>query len=176
MPKAKTIFTCGACGYETPRWVGRCPGCGAWNTLEESIVSVPEKTGGKIAANQRPGTGAQALPLKDIPEDTALRSSTGISELNRVLGGGIVEGGLILIGGDPGIGKSTLLLQACDHLARAGKRVMYISGEESARQIKLRARRLFPARIQCSPPAYSRRRIPGSARPIAAFHIRMRRR
>ena len=142
MPKAKTIFSCGACGYETPRWVGRCPGCGAWNTLEESIVSVPEKTGGKIAANQRPGTGAQALPLKDIPEDTALRSSTGISELDRVLGGGIVEGGLILIGGDPGIGKSTLLLQACDHLARAGKRVMYISGEESARQIKLRARRL----------------------------------
>ncbi len=143
MPKARTIFTCGACGYETPRWVGRCPGCGAWNTLEESVVAtVPEKAGGKIAANQRPGTGAKAMPLKDIPEDTALRSSTGISELDRVLGGGIVEGGLILIGGDPGIGKSTLLLQACDHLARAGKRVMYISGEESARQIKLRARRL----------------------------------
>ncbi len=143
MPKARTIFTCGACGYETPRWVGRCPGCGAWNTLEESVVAAaPEKASGKIAANQRPGTGAKAMPLKDIPEDTALRSSTGISELDRVLGGGIVEGGLILIGGDPGIGKSTLLLQACDHLARSGKRVMYISGEESARQIKLRARRL----------------------------------
>ena len=143
MPKARTIFTCGACGYETPRWVGRCPGCGAWNTLEESVVAAaPEKAGGKIAANQRPGTGAKAMPLKDIPEDTALRCSTGISELDRVLGGGIVEGGLILIGGDPGIGKSTLLLQACDHLARDGKRVMYISGEESARQIKLRARRL----------------------------------
>ena len=143
MPKARTIFTCGACGYETPRWVGRCPGCGAWNTLEESVVATaPEKAGGKIAANQRPGTGAKAMPLKDIPEDTALRCSTGISELDRVLGGGIVEGGLILIGGDPGIGKSTLLLQACDHLARDGKRVMYISGEESARQIKLRARRL----------------------------------
>ena len=136
MPKARTIFTCGACGYETPRWVGRCPGCGAWNTLEESVIAAaPEKAGGKIAANQRPGTGAKAMPLKDIPEDTALRCSTGISELDRVLGGGIVEGGLILIGGDPGIGKSTLLLQACD-------RVMYISGEESARQIKLRARRL----------------------------------
>ena len=143
MPKARTIFTCGACGYETPRWVGRCPGCGAWNTLEESVIAaVPEKASGKIAANQRPGTGAKAMPLKDIPEDTALRCSTGISELDRVLGGGIVEGGLILIGGDPGIGKSTLLLQACDHLARDGKRVMYISGEESARQIKLRARRL----------------------------------
>ncbi len=143
MPKAKTFYACTACGYETPRWVGRCPGCGAWNTLEENIASAaPEKGPGKIAANQRPGTGADAMRLKDIPEDNALRSSTGISELDRVLGGGIVEGGLILIGGDPGIGKSTLLLQVCDHLARSGKRVMYVSGEESARQIKLRASRL----------------------------------
>ena len=141
--KAKTIFSCTACGYETPRWVGRCPGCGAWNTLEESVVSAPEKaSAGKIAANQRPGTGAKALPLKDIPEDTALRCGTGISELDRVLGGGIVEGGLMLIGGDPGIGKSTLLLQAADRLAMAGQKVLYVSGEESARQIRLRARRL----------------------------------
>ena len=143
MPKAKTFYACTACGYESPRWVGRCPGCGAWNTLEENIAAAaPEKSGGKIAANQRPGTGAQAMRLQDIPEDNTLRSGTGISELDRVLGGGIVEGGLILIGGDPGIGKSTLLLQVCDHLARDGKRVMYVSGEESARQIKLRASRL----------------------------------
>ena len=143
MPKVKSCYACTACGYETPRWVGRCPSCGAWNTMEEAIAAQPEKEKtGKIAANQRPGTGQKPLPLKDIPEDTTLRSPTGISELDRVLGGGIVEGGLILIGGDPGIGKSTLLLQVCSHLAADGKRVLYVSGEESARQIKLRARRL----------------------------------
>ena len=141
MAKVKSTYACTACGYETPRWVGRCPGCGAWNTLEESLQAVPDKTV-RIAANQRPGTGAKTLALKDIPEDIALRTGTGISELDRVLGGGIVEGGLILIGGDPGIGKSTLLLQVCDHLAAGGKRVLYVSGEESARQIKLRANRL----------------------------------
>ena len=143
MPKVKSVYACTACGYETPRWVGRCPGCGAWNTLEESVAAVPEKSAApKLAANQRPGTGAAPLLLKDIPEDTALRTTTGIPELDRVLGGGVVEGGLMLIGGDPGVGKSTLLLQVCAHLAAAGKRVLYISGEESARQIKLRARRL----------------------------------
>ena len=144
MAKVKSIYACTACGYETPRWVGRCPGCGAWNTLEESISAVPEKTaaGGKIAANQRPGTGAAPLLLKDIPEDTTMRTPTGIGELDRVLGGGIVEGGLMLIGGDPGVGKSTLLLQVCANLAGMNRRVLYISGEESARQIKLRARRL----------------------------------
>jgi len=143
MAKTRTSYACSACGYESPRWVGRCPGCGAWNTLEETLLSAPGKAaGGKIAANQRPGTGARPLPLMEIPEDVTLRTGTGISELDRVLGGGIVEGGLILIGGDPGIGKSTLLLQVCDHLAQDGKRVLYVSGEESARQIKLRAARL----------------------------------
>ena len=144
MAKVKSVYACTACGYETPRWVGRCPGCGAWNTLEESIAAMPEKAAGgvKIAANQRPGTGAAPLLLKDIPEDTALRTPTGIAELDRVLGGGIVEGGLMLIGGDPGVGKSTLLLQVCANLAGMNKRVLYISGEESARQIRLRARRL----------------------------------
>ncbi len=143
MAKIKSVYACTACGYETPRWVGRCPACGAWNTLEESISAAAAPAApAKIAANQRPGTGAAPLLLKDIPEDTALRTPTGISELDRVLGGGIVEGGLMLIGGDPGIGKSTLLLQVCANLALAGKRVLYISGEESARQIKLRARRL----------------------------------
>ncbi len=145
MAKAKTCYVCSACGYESPRWSGKCLSCGAWNTLEESIASQPVKTaagGGKIASNQRPGTGAQAMLLTDIPEETALRMETGIGELDRVLGGGIVEGALMLIGGDPGIGKSTLLLQVCAHLAESGKRVLYISGEESARQIKLRANRL----------------------------------
>ena len=144
MAKARTVFTCGACGYESPKWAGRCPGCGAWNTMEESVAvpAAPERAAGKLAANQRPGTGARAMLMKDIPEDTTLRASTGISELDRVLGGGIVEGGLMLIGGDPGIGKSTLLLQVCDRLAAAGQRVLYVSGEESARQIRLRATRL----------------------------------
>ena len=142
MAKVKSVYVCTACGAETPRWVGKCPGCGAWNTLEESVTAAAEKSPVKLAANQRPGTGAVPLLLRDIPEEGTLRIPTGLSELDRVLGGGIVEGGLMLIGGDPGIGKSTLLLQVCAHLADAGKRVLYISGEESARQIRLRARRL----------------------------------
>ncbi|MBR2718411.1 MAG: DNA repair protein RadA [Clostridia bacterium] len=140
MAKEKTLFACTACGYETSRWIGRCPGCGAWNTLEETVAA-PSAAPAK-AAKQRPGTGAVAMLLKEIPEDVTLRISTGISELDRVLGGGIVEGGLMLIGGDPGIGKSTLLLQVCANLCREGKRVLYVSGEESAKQLKLRARRL----------------------------------
>ena len=142
MAKAKenrTVYLCSACGYETPKWMGKCPGCGAWNTLEEQApqVQAPVK-----AIKQRPGTGACALRLDEIGEEQAERSTTGIAELDRVLGGGVVEGSLMLVGGDPGVGKSTLLLQASEHLAAAGSRVLYISGEESARQIKMRARRL----------------------------------
>jgi len=148
MAKEKTLFACTACGYETSRWVGRCPGCGAWNTMVESapiVTGAPAK-----APKQRPGTGASAMLLREIPEDVAVRSSTGISELDRVLGGGIVEGALMLIGGDPGIGKSTLLLQVCANLCKTGKRVLYVSGEESAKQLKLRANRLgirVPGRV-----------------------------
>ena len=141
MAKEKTCYACTVCGFETPRWVGRCPGCGAWNTMEENLAAAA-KTAPAKAARQRPGTGATAMLLKDIPEDVVARTSTGVSELDRVLGGGIVEGGLMLIGGDPGVGKSTLLLQVCANLCRDGKKVLYISGEESAKQIKLRARRL----------------------------------
>lgn len=142
MAKIKSVYACTACGYESPRWAGKCPGCGAWNTLEETLAAPEEKSSGKAIAKQRPGTGAVAMPITDIPEDVTVRTSTGISELDRVLGGGIVEGGLMLIGGDPGVGKSTLLIQVCDHLAKGGKRVLYVSGEESAKQIKLRAKRL----------------------------------
>ena len=143
MAKEKTVYLCSACGYETARWMGRCPGCGAWNTLEEQAPQPAAAQAAPVKAlKQRPGTGAQALHLREIPEETALRASTGIPELDRVLGGGVVEGSLMLVGGDPGIGKSTLLLQACEHLAESGARVLYISGEESARQIKMRARRL----------------------------------
>ena len=140
MPKTKVCFACTACGYESPKWSGRCPACGAWNTMEETISS-PAPSAPK-AAKQRPGSGVAPMLLKDIPEDTTIRTSTGITELDRVLGGGIVEGGLMLLGGDPGIGKSTLLIQVCDHLCQGGRKVLYVSGEESARQIKLRASRL----------------------------------
>lgn len=142
MAKEKTLFACTACGYETAKWTGKCPGCGAWNTMEEATRFVAPAAGAKTPPKQRPGTGAAAMLLKDIPEDVTVRTTTGVSELDRVLGGGIVEGALMLIGGDPGVGKSTLLLQVCANLARAGKRVLYISGEESAKQIKLRANRL----------------------------------
>ena len=143
MPKVKSCYACTSCGYESPKWSGRCPSCGAWNTMEESITTVADKAGTAAKAlRQRPGTGSKPQLLKDIPEDQTIRTTTGISELDRVLGGGIVEGGLVLLGGDPGIGKSTLLIQVCANLCEHGAKVLYVSGEESARQIKLRAARL----------------------------------
>lgn len=143
MAKEKTVYVCSACGYETSRWMGKCPGCSAWNTMEEQAPQAAVSQATPVKANkQRGGTGAKALRLDEIPEETAARASTGIAELDRVLGGGVVEGSLMLVGGDPGIGKSTLLLQVSEHLARQGARMLYISGEESARQIKMRARRL----------------------------------
>lgn len=120
--------------------MGKCPECGAWNTMEE-IMAAPEEAAPK-AYKQRGGTGGEAMLLRNIQADDQVYTSSGSKELDRVLGGGIVEGALMLVGGDPGIGKSTLLLQVCDHLCKAGKRVLYVSGEESARQIRLRAQRL----------------------------------
>ena len=139
MPKAKTLFVCSQCGYESGRWLGKCPGCGAWNSLFEQAAPeiVPEKV-----RKRAPGSGAKAVPLAEIDEAEQPRVVTGIGELDRVLGGGIVEGSAVLAAGDPGIGKSTLLLQACGALAEKGEKVLYVTGEESARQIALRARRL----------------------------------
>ncbi len=142
MAKERTAYCCSACGYETPRWMGKCPGCSAWNTLEEQAPKASLAVPAAKPIKQRPGTGAKALRLREISEESAARKTTGIGELDRVLGGGVVEGALMLVGGDPGIGKSTLLLQASEHLAESGARVLYISGEESARQIKMRAKRL----------------------------------
>ena len=142
MAKAKSIYVCSACGYEAPRWYGKCPSCEAWNSLEETL---PEASGAQLKQKekkQRGGTGAQVLSIHDIEADEQMHQPTGVDELDRVLGGGIVEGSLTLLGGEPGVGKSTLLLQICAKLAAAGKRVLYISGEESARQIKLRAARV----------------------------------
>ncbi|MBR1684901.1 MAG: DNA repair protein RadA [Clostridia bacterium] len=142
MPKVRSCFACTACGYESPKWAGRCPSCGAWNTMEETLAAAAPDKSVQKTIKQRPGNGSAVMKLNDIPEDTTIRTSTGISELDRVLGGGIVEGGLMLLGGDPGIGKSTLLIQVCANLCKTGLKVLYVSGEESARQIKLRANRL----------------------------------
>ncbi len=140
MAKAKSIYVCSECGYETPRWLGRCPDCGNWNTLTEQAKV--EAAMGEKKLKRAPGSDAEALRIDQIPDDELLRIPSGIGELDRVLGGGIVEGSLVLVGGDPGIGKSTLLTQVCANLSNGGTEVLYVSGEESARQIKLRANRL----------------------------------
>lgn len=134
----KTVFFCQGCGYESPKWMGQCPGCREWNTFVEE-VPVP-KTSGRTAAGGRQEDVPVTLGQIDIQEDT--RQGSGLAELDRVLGGGIVQGSLVLVGGDPGIGKSTLLLQMCRYLSEKKVKVLYISGEESLKQIKLRARRI----------------------------------
>ena len=143
MAKTRSIYVCSECGYETPRWLGRCPDCGSWNTLTEQQAAPAEEAKPKL--KRAPGQGGEPTLIGDIPDDSMLRHSTGIGELDRVLGGGLVEGSLVLVGGDPGIGKSTLLTQVSANFARDGARVLYVSGEESGRQIKMRARRLGAA-------------------------------
>ncbi len=136
--KSKTVFVCSECGYETPKWAGKCPGCGEWNTMVED-VRLPQKSA--VSAAPRPAHTFSATPLSQINAADEHRFVTGISELDRVLGGGIVKGSVILLSGDPGIGKSTILLQVCNALQRDIK-ILYVSGEESAIQIKLRAKRI----------------------------------
>ena len=136
MAKTKTVFVCSECGQEYSKWNGRCTACGSWNTIEEAEPA--PVIGGKSAA---PLGELKFSPINDISYDDETRYSTGISELDRVLGGGLVKGSLVLIGGDPGIGKSTLLLQICGHMG-GQYNILYVSGEESERQIKLRADRL----------------------------------
>jgi len=136
MAKIKTVFVCSSCGYEAIKWLGKCPGCNEWNTFYEEKIN-SNNTTSKL---DKPKSIKPKL-LKDVIGKEAIRTSTGFSELDRVLGGGIVEGSLILLGGEPGIGKSTLILQICDKIKTDGK-VLYVSGEESAEQIKLRADRL----------------------------------
>ena len=139
MAKSKTMYVCGECGYTTPKWLGKCPDCGKWNTFAEELQQ-PEVEEKKL--KRAPGRGGMALPIGEIPDEAAVRMSSGIGELDRVLGGGVVEGSMVLVGGDPGIGKSTLLTQLSANLSARGDRVLYVSGEESMRQIKLRATRL----------------------------------
>ncbi len=137
MAKMKTKFICAECGYESPRWMGKCPECNQWNTMNEEIIA-PASTSkiNYIPSSNRPVT------LGEVTIEDEDRITTGMGELNRVLGGGVVPGSLILIGGDPGIGKSTILLQISNQLAAKGLKVLYVSGEESVKQIKLRSQRL----------------------------------
>ena len=140
MAKEKTVFTCNECGGISAKWLGKCPACGAWNTLIESVAEpAASARNNRFAAL---ASTAEVATLGDIDAADFQRTPTGHDELDRVLGGGIVEGGVVLIGGDPGIGKSTLLLQALDSLQRAGQSTLYVTGEESGAQVALRARRL----------------------------------
>jgi len=137
MPKAVTQFVCQACGATSIKWLGRCTGCGGWNTLVEERIA-----GGGGSSKRSSPSGAGPVALSEVPADSSARVSTGIGELDRVLGGGAVLGAVVLVGGDPGVGKSTLLLQALVGLASRGVKALYVSGEESAGQTAERARRL----------------------------------
>lgn len=134
MAKNKSVFICSECGFESPKWYGKCPGCGEWNTLNEEISS-------SSSIKSTASSVVNVMSLNEITEDVEQRISTGIKEFDRVLGGGIVKGSLVLLSGDPGIGKSTILLQVCEYLGKS-KKILYVSGEESANQIKMRANRL----------------------------------
>ena len=134
--KNKTVFVCNECGYESGKWLGKCPACNSWNSFFEQKVVESKNKSGTI---QKEKTKPQKLNTYEAKE--TIRTSTGFDELDRVLGGGLVKGSLILLGGEPGIGKSTLILQICNKVKGEGK-VLYVSGEESAEQIKLRADRL----------------------------------
>ncbi len=139
-----TVFFCQECGYESAKWFGQCPACKSWNTaVEETVKS--NKTGGLGGSSQavlHKDKKSVPTPVSEVKAGDEIRSDTGMAELNRVLGGGLVSGSLILVGGDPGIGKSTLLLQVCRNLSAGGKKVLYVSGEESLQQIRMRADRL----------------------------------
>jgi len=140
MSKVKTIFSCQSCGYQAPKWLGRCPGCGEWDTMVEEVISASPDGRRTMVAPGAEYAAPQPLSAITLTEDE--RVISGIGEFDRVLGGGLVPGSVVLIGGDPGIGKSTLLLQSLSRLADQGKKVLYVSGEESIRQTKLRADRL----------------------------------
>ncbi|MBV8621441.1 MAG: DNA repair protein RadA [Curvibacter sp.] len=145
MSREKTVYTCTECGGTSAKWLGKCPHCQAWNTLQESLAE--PAGGGKNRLSQPSyagyaGQAAAVTPLSAIEATEVARTPSGLEELDRVLGGGVVEGGVVLIGGDPGIGKSTLLLQALDALQRSGLETLYVTGEESGAQVALRSRRL----------------------------------
>lgn len=142
MGRLKSVFICSNCEFESPKWLGKCPKCGAWNSFTEDVIDTsPEKNMQETKRGAGIGTDARALPLDEMSQDECIRSLTGLTELDRVLGGGLVRGSVVLLTGEPGIGKSTLLLQISGILSES-RRVLYISGEESGGQLKLRAKRL----------------------------------
>ncbi len=139
--KTKTLYVCSECGGKFSKWMGKCTTCNSWNTIEEEVIhEAPQNSKISVMSTQSPFS-SQPKPLSDIDSTDEARTLTGMGELDRVLGGGLVKGSLVLVGGDPGIGKSTLLLQICQHIGMT-KKILYVSGEESQRQIKLRAERL----------------------------------
>jgi DNA repair protein RadA/Sms len=140
LKKSKTSFFCQHCGYMSPKWLGKCPSCSGWNCFAEELVNDSDS-----GSRAEMSFGGKPLPIEDIPAQEGQRTITGIAEIDRVLGGGIVGGSAILIGGEPGIGKSTLMLQMMNNLAEKGLKVLYVSGEESASQIKLRSKRIGAA-------------------------------
>jgi DNA repair protein RadA/Sms len=141
MAKSKTVFYCTNCGHESSKWMGQCPGCKEWNTFEEGLNVKAANKSMKVSGSLQ-YKESKPVALSQVKTEENPRMVTGVQELDRVLGGGIVDGGLILVGGDPGIGKSTLLLQICRRISSLNKKILYISGEESLQQIKLRAKRL----------------------------------
>jgi len=145
MAKTKSVYFCNNCGAESPKWIGRCPVCGEWNTYVEEVVSTKSAAGGRGEFGTMEQSKVRPQRIDDIQITEESRIDLGNGELNRVLGGGLVRGSLVLIGGEPGIGKSTLILQTV--LALKGQKVLYVSGEESARQLKLRT---LPTVISCA--------------------------
>ncbi len=143
MAKAKTVYVCAECGQSAPRWLGRSPSCNAWGSLAEERSSASSSTRLSARSAATAGGAGQPIALADVQPDGARRISTGVESLDRVLGGGLVAGGVVLVAGDPGIGKSTLLLQALAGVAQSGEGALYVSGEESGAQVALRARRLI---------------------------------
>src|ERR687886_712944 len=145
MAARRTVHVCGECGAQAARWHGQCPSCGAWNTLVEEAVGA-ERAG--PGGGGSPAAAIEPRPLAEVQASDVERLQSGIGELDRVLGGGLVPGSMVLLGGSPGIGKSTLTNMALGHLAAAGRRTLYVSGEESAAQIRLRAERLGAAALE----------------------------
>lgn len=140
MAKLKQVYICQECGYESGKWMGKCPSCNEWGSLVEEVVEAKKPS--LTAPSSRGAASSAPIKLRDVKIENETRTTTGMKELDRVLGGGIVKGSLILVGGDPGIGKSTLLLQICEELGNQNRQVLYISGEESVAQIKMRGERL----------------------------------
>ena len=163
--KQKTVWFCTSCGNESPKWMGRCPACGEWNTMVEEKVATGKPSGSRHQAFSVPGSGQKPVPLAEIDSTAEVRISLNNAEMDRILGGGLVEGSLVLIGGEPGIGKSTLSLQIPLHCK--GLKTLYVTGEESARQVKLRAAR--PLRQLFTGSCHSFVKTVGFFPPLAVF-------